>query len=289
MGEREATARAREVGDLLRQIREPMHLTTADVANRLGWSASKVSRVERGATGVSPVELVRLAAHSGADLGQIDYLLDECREVVPPGYWLTNRFASLIFHESTADSSASYDPLVVPGLLQTEDYAKALISNEGLRAGVTRHLVNVRMERQHLLHSREFEFFIHEQALRLRVGGNRVMNEQMLKLVLLAEQPKITIRVVPAARGERGVFGGYFVLFRYARHNPLVYLGVLPAGLFLEDPDYVAGYEQLLTRMSDIALGRGESRELLAALASKFDRPEDPPDVPDRLAEEHLQ
>jgi transcriptional regulator with XRE-family HTH domain len=119
MGERESTARAREVGDLVRQIREAGGLTTTDVGDRLGWSSSKMSRVERGATGVSPVELVRLAAHSGADLTDIDFLLDWCRDVVPPGSWLTNRLGSLIFHESTATSSSSYDPLVVPGLLQT--------------------------------------------------------------------------------------------------------------------------------------------------------------------------
>jgi transcriptional regulator with XRE-family HTH domain len=279
MGEREAPARAREVGDTLRQIREATDLTISDVAERLGWSTAKVSRVERGAAAVSPVELVRFAAHCGAHIEDIDVLLDWCKEVVPPGYWLSDQFASLIFHESTADYSSSYDPLVVPGLLQTEDYATALFGAK---------YAGMRMERQRLLNRRGFEFFVHEQALRLPVGSNRVMNEQMLKLVLLAAQPRITIRVVPAAPGEYAMFGGEFVLFRYSGSRPLVFVAIHPAGLFLEDHDYVTQYQGLLSRMSEVALGRGESRELLAQLASEFDRPEDSRDVVDHLAKEQF-
>lgn len=128
-----------------------------------------------------------------------------------------------------------YDPLVVPGLLQTEEYATALI-------GADRpELVAARMERQRLLHRRGFEFYIHEHALRMPVGGNRVMNEQLLKLVLIADQPKITILVLPAMLGVHAVFGGAFVLFSYSGHRPLVYLP--SAGLFLEDKDRVGWYQ----------------------------------------------
>ena len=142
------------------------------------------------------------------------------------------------------------------------------------------------MARQRLLHLRGFEFYIHEQALRLPVGGNQVMNEQMLKLALIADLPKITIRVVPIALGERGMFGETFVLFRYRTSSALVYLDT--AGLFLEDHDLVTKYQERLTGLTDVALNRGESRELLATLASEFDLPEDSRHVPDRLAKEQL-
>lgn len=287
MGERETTARAREVGNLLRDIREAKNLTVSEVAERLGWSVSKVSRVERGVAEIDPAELVRYAAHCGAVLGDIDHLVDWCQEVVPPGYWLSKRFASLIFHEATASLSSSYDALVVPGLLQTEEYATALIKQEGLEPHITEFHVRVRMTRQHLLHHRPFEFFLHEQALRLPVGGNRVMNEQMLKLVLLTNQPRITIRVVPIRLGERAHFGPSFVFFRYTGGGPLVYRDGIPSGLFVEDREYVTKCHELLGDMSEIALGRAESREVLAALASEFDQPEDAPD--DHVAEEQLQ
>jgi transcriptional regulator with XRE-family HTH domain len=277
MGERETTAWAREVGSFLRELREVVGLTALDVAERMGWPTDKVHRVERGATEVSPVELVRFAAHCDAPAGDILTLFKRCEELVPAGYWLSARFASLIFHESTAAFSSSYDPLVVPGLLQTEEYANALIG-EGFG--------RMRTDRQRLMARRGFEFFIHEQALRLPVGGNAVMSEQMLKLALIADQPKITIRVVPIALGERGAFGGEFVMFRYTGSSPLVYLE--SAGLFVEDHDFVAKYRNRLASISEVALGRGESRELLAALASEFDLPEDSRDVPDHLAKEQL-
>jgi transcriptional regulator with XRE-family HTH domain len=289
MAEQPTTARGREVGSKLRAIREAWGMTLTDVADRLGWSPSKVSRVERGITGVSPVEMVRYAAHCGGNLEDIDYLLDWCKKSVTPGYWLSDRLASLIFHESTAVWSASYDPLVVPGLLQTQDYATALIGNERLAPGVAEFRAKARMDRQDLLRSRPFEFYIHEQALRVPVGGNRVMNDQMLKLVLITDQQRITIRVVPTALGARGVLGAPFVFFRFKGSGPLVYLDGMPAGLFVEDRIYVAGYRDLLVEMSDVALGIAESREVLASLASEFDQPEGPPDVPDHLAEEQFQ
>jgi hypothetical protein len=113
------------------------------------------------------------------------------------------------------------------------------------------------MERQRILQGRPFEFHIHEQALRLPVGGARVMNEQPLKLTLVADQARITIRVVPCRLGD--------------------------------DREHGSRYQENLAAISEVALGRGESGELLAALASEFDRPEDSCDVPDGLAEEQLQ
>jgi transcriptional regulator with XRE-family HTH domain len=280
MGERESTARAREVGSHLRQTREAAGLSLADMAERLGWSQSKVSRLERGAAEAIPVEVVRFAAHCGTGIGEVDSLLDWFREAAPPGYWLSDRLSSLIFHETAAHFSTSYDPLVVPGLLQTEDYATALIGPK---------FAELRMERQRLVHRRGFQFYIHEQALRLPVGGNRVMNEQMLKLALMCDQPTITIRVVPIAMGAQAALGAPFVLFRYSGGNPLVYLEHQFNGFFVEDYDHVSRYQGHLNKLTDVALNRGESRELLAALASEFDLPEVSRDVPDHLAKEQLQ
>lgn len=287
MGERIGAARARELGDELRQYRELLGISSEELAKRLGWSASKVSRIEHGITGMSEIDVVRYAAHCGLAHDHIDALLEMCREPGPPGYWLSRRLSSLIFYETTASSSVDYGPLAVPGLLQTEEYATEFIAAAGLKPAFVKYWVDMRMERQLALHSREFAFYIHEYALHLPVGGNRLMNEQLLKLVLLGEQPQLTIRVVPAALGARSYFGPEFVLYGYARHRPLVY--VPSVGLFLEDPGEVTRYQEKVAGLSEMALSRGESREWLAALASEFDRPEDSPDGPDTLAEEQLQ
>jgi transcriptional regulator with XRE-family HTH domain len=276
----------RELGNELRQFREGLGIPGYVLADRLGWSATKVSRIENGLTSASEIDVLRYAAHCGVGAESIDGLLEMCREPGTSGYWMSNRLSTLILHETTAVSSASYSPLAVPGLLQTQEYAAELIAAEGLDPALVKYWVETRMERQLGLNGRPFQFFIHDQALRLPVGGNQVMNEQLLKLVLLAEQPHVTIRVVPAALGARSIFEGEFVLFHYGEHRPLVYLPSV--GLYLEEPGQVTGYREKLTRLSKVALDRGKSREKLAALASEFDRPKDPSDVPGNVAEEQL-
>jgi transcriptional regulator with XRE-family HTH domain len=280
MGEHMSPAQARELAEELRNYREILGVPAYELANRLGWSASKLSRVEHGLSPISEVDVVRVGAHCGISAEGIEALLDLCRDPGAPGYWLSKWSSTLVFAENTANYSASYDPLVVPGMLQTEEYAAALIGPD--KPG----WVQVRMERQRLLNARPFEFFIHEQALRLPVGTNRVMNEQLLKLVLVAEQPTVIIRVVPAALGAQSMLGGEFVLFGYGNHPPLVYLG---HGFFLDDKEQLAKFHNKLGRLTEVALSEGESREMLAAMASEFDRPEVPPDAPDAVAEEHIQ
>jgi transcriptional regulator with XRE-family HTH domain len=286
MAERMGAAQARELGDELRQYREMAGITGHVLAARLGWSVSTVSRIENGLTRISEIDVVRFAAHCGLRADDMDSLLALCRDRGAPGYWMTSRLSTLVLQETVAASSVSYDPIVVPGLLQTEEYASELIGTEGLDPGIARHRVLMRMERQRALHSRPFEFFVHEQAVRLPVGNSNVMNEQLLKLVLLAEQSQLSIRVVPAVLGARSVFEGEFVLFRYGGHEPLVYLD--SPSIYLEGVTHVARYEAMLTRLSEVALNKGESREWLAAVASEFDQPEDSRDAPDYLAKEQL-
>ncbi|MGH3763095.1 helix-turn-helix domain-containing protein [Actinophytocola sp.] len=287
MAKRMGAAQARELGDELRRYREQAGISGHVLADRLGWSVSTVSRVENGLTRISEIDVVRYAAHCGLDADDMDLLLSLCRDRGAPGYWMTHRLRTLVLQENAAESSESYDPLVVPGLLQTEEYATELIGVEELEPTIARHRVWMRMERQRVVHGRPHSFFVHEQALRLPVGSSRVMNEQLLKLVLLAEQPHVSIRVVPAAPGARSMFGVGFVILRYSGHDPLVYLD--SANIYLEGFAHVAKYANKLTRLSEVALSKGESREWLAALASEFDRPEDSPDAPDHLAKEQLQ
>lgn len=183
---------------------------------------------------------------------------------------------SLIYHEATADRSASYEPMVIPGLLQTQGYARALIARTpGWSQETIEAAVRLREERQEILHRPSpgrFTFYVHERALRLRVGSAAIMHDQLLKLVLLAALPHVTLRVLPEIAGDRAVFGGSFRLFEYREHNPLVYLDHPWTGLFIEEPDFVAGYRKLLPRISSVARDEGQSRVLAAELADALDR-----------------
>lgn len=227
-------------------------------------------------------------AHCGAKKEDLDELLPLCRNA-DRGFWLKERLRSLIFHESRAVPHQQFESLIVPGLLQTEGYARALITRE-LGPFEAPGAVDVRMRRQRVLHDEvrpvDATYYIHEQVLDLPVGGNRVMNDQLLHLVLLSDRPNISIRVVPRSLGERSVFGCEHVLYYYREHRPLLYQENGITGWFIEDIEYVFKGQGMMTRLAQVALDEDESRVLLATMANKYDRVDS--DAPDHLAEEHL-
>lgn len=159
--------------------------------------------------------------------------------------------------------------------MQTEAYARALITAERGPFEAP-DAVGVRMHRQQILHDDhrpiDTTFYIHEQALDLPVGGNQVMNEQLLQLVLLSDRPNISIRVVPRSLGERSVFGGGNTVFYFREERPLIYQENGFTGWFIDDIEYVFKGQGMMTKLATVALGEDESRELLALKANKYDR-----------------
>lgn len=294
-----ATACYRELGKELRKRREAAGLSGRGLAREIEWSLTKISRIENGQYNLRVEDMIHYLGCCGVYPVQAKELVPLCHEaerdqgywLSPHGQWLPDSLRSLIYHESTADSSTTYEPQLVPGLLQTADYARARIAGERWRDpdDIDRS-VRIRLERQRILHvphPAPFFFFVHEQALRLRVGSAAIMHDQLLKLVLLAALDHVTVRVVPSSAGERSAFGGPFVLFEYAKHRPLVCLDNHATGLFLEDRDYVEPYRALVPAIAEVALDGGQSRELIATLASGYDQRSER-DADYRLEEEQL-
>jgi transcriptional regulator with XRE-family HTH domain len=291
MGDLTTTACYRELGAELRRVREAAGLTEAELSDRLGWSASRISRSERGYVRLSEIDVIVYLAFCGiyGIYGSDQRAM--CREAEPkPGYWirrhdtgLPEATRSLIYHESTASASTSYEPEFVPGLLQTEGYIRALTVGQWPNWDVE-FAVRIRQDRQQVLHRprpAQFTFFVHENALRLTVGDPAIMHEQLLALLLLDGLPQVAIRVVPASAGTQAMLGGSFRLLEYTEHQPLVYLDGPATGLFLEDREYVDDYRALIPTIANLALNEGQSREWLAALASEYDRERaDPDDFP---------
>jgi hypothetical protein len=166
--------------------------------------------------------------------------------------------------------------MVTPGLLQTSRYARLWIERSpGLSQEDIDGAVRLREERQQILHRptpNRFIFFVHEQALRLQIGGRAVMHEQLLKLLLMAGLPHVSLRVLPALAGERALFGGPFQFFEYGGHQPLVYLDHACSGAFLEDEGFVAEYRRLLPVVRSVALDEAKSRVFIAELADALDQ-----------------
>ncbi|WP_406353078.1 helix-turn-helix domain-containing protein [Streptomyces sp. NBC_00658] len=205
----------RKVRLALRTFRKKVGLNQPDVADALSWSPSKVIRIEGGSVGVSVTDLRALL-----DLYQVDdakirqELEDSTRGSRRPPWWspykevVDPQFAIYLGFESTADALYAYHPTYIPGLLQTEDYTRALLekrySPERLDA-----VVGLRGERQERLlrgdDKPELKFLVDEAALRRWIGGPAVMRDQLQHVKSVAGQPHVTLGVVPFAIGAHPV------------------------------------------------------------------------------------
>jgi hypothetical protein len=167
-----------------------------------------------------------------------------------------------------------------------------MISQDSWRTGTNvEFCVRARLDRQQVIRRSippRFDFFVHENALRAQVGEVGTMHEQLLTLVLMSGLPSIMIRIVPHSVEGSGAFGGAFRVFRFADHQPLVYLDAYIGGFFLEDQTFVDNYRQLVPAIADVALDEGQSREFLAALAGEYDRESEQLDAHERVEKEQL-
>lgn len=289
---RTTTARYRALGDELQKRRHSAGLTREQLARRTGWSSARIFRIEHGQSEISAVDVVHFLGQCGFYHPQILDLIAEFRDaetrhdywLTPSERWLEESVCSLIFHESTASTSVSYEPHVVPGLLQTENYAREMIRLYDARGAedLEAH-VRARRERQRILRRSRparFTFYVHENALRLPVDSAAVMQEQLLSLMFVDGLPHVSVRVVPATT----TFGGAFRLMRFPADKPLVYLDCVVAGLFVEDKEYVSHYQALIPVIAAAALDEGQSRLFIADLADEYDRGS----AGDRVEEEQL-
>ncbi len=278
MHDREPTIRSRELGDGLRQAMKAAGLDQLGVAQKLRWSQSRVSRLLSGKRGGTEVDVSAFLAVVQVTGAERDRLLGICREQNTLGWLqqhgtrLPKQLRTLIDHENKAVTIDDFQAALVPGLLQTTDYARALIREmDTTPADETEDRVAARLGRQSLF-GRErparFTFYIHELVLRLPVGGPAVMFEQLEHLLRKATRPYLTLRVVPAALGGYAAAAGSFTFMEFAEFRPVAYLESQTACLFLEKPEEIAAYRRILGLLAQTALSEGESAELIATLAT---------------------
>jgi hypothetical protein len=162
----------------------------------------------------------------------------------------------------------------VPGLLQTPDYARALISRViTVPTDEVEERVAARLARQELFGrgtGARFGFFLHETALRLPVGGAAVLSDQLHHLLRMSVRPPITVRVVPAAVGAHAAVNGSFRLMEFPEFHPVVYLESDTTALFLEKREQVTAYRRILGALAEVALDEGHSRDLIATVAQEL-------------------
>ncbi len=246
------------------------------MAEVLGWSEAKISKLEHGTRRTGDFDIGRMTGHCGVDDATFQRIAALAAEqergcvVRPHAVGMPDSLRCLILHERTADAIRSYEPMVVPGLLQTREYARAVHGPHARESSV-----QLRMDRQTILHGPsgpDSEFFIHEAALRCPVGGPQVMYEQMVSLAMSSNSARLRLRVVPFSAGNDPVLWASFAHMSYLEHPAVTYAETGPVSLFLETPEATRAYEQSLAVLARLALGREESQSVFVQWADRYDR-----------------
>ncbi|MET7393121.1 helix-turn-helix transcriptional regulator [Dactylosporangium sp. NPDC005572] len=274
------TLRRRQLGMELRRLREAAHVTIDQVAETLECSGSKISRIETGQTGVTPRDVRDMLDIYGVDPEYADQLLKIAREARQKGWWqlygdvLTGAYVGL---EAAADHIRSYEALVVPGLLQTEEYAQAMIhaARPDISATEVEKRVRVRMGRQSLLTQDDpidLWVVLDEAVLRRPVGGRAVMRRQLEHLSQSAAWPNVTLQVLPFSAGAHAGMDGTFTMLLYdeSAGQNFVFASNAAGGLFLEKDDELQRYGFIFDYLRANALRPDESVSMIEKLTKEL-------------------
>jgi transcriptional regulator with XRE-family HTH domain len=273
---RPPTVRERRLAAELRRLREASALTLEEAAERLGWSKTKLSRIENVFRRVDVPEVEGLLELYGVTGERYEALIKFTRTVGQRDWWdtesLRTDYATYIGLEAEAEALSCYSMGVIHGLLQTEEYAHHVIQAALMRteppAAVGR-AVAVRAARQAVLTERDqplrFWSIIDEAVLNRVIGGKEVMRAQYERLLKLAERPNVTLQVMPASAGAHpGAIGSFSLLHFPEQYFPdVVYLENMTGALYIEDENQVHMHTLALEQLQAIALDPDESAKLL--------------------------
>jgi transcriptional regulator with XRE-family HTH domain len=276
---RSPTIRRRRLGAELRRHRDGAGVTIDVVADRLGCSPSKVSRIETGHTSATPRDVQDMLDIYGVHGTEAEELVQIAKEARQKGWWhpfstvLTGAYVGL---EAAAKSIRAYEQQVVPGLLQTDRYAIAMI--RAARLGDTdqeiEQRVRVRMARQALLIQDDpidLWVVLDEAVVSRPVGGDEVMRDQLVHLARMSELPNVTLQILPFAAGAHAGMDGTFAILDFpdVEDPDVVFAENATGGLFLEKTDELRKYNSIFETIRATALSPEESRNMIAMLAEE--------------------
>ncbi|MFG2722669.1 helix-turn-helix domain-containing protein [Streptomyces sp. NPDC048416] len=276
------TVRRRRLGQELRRLRELKGMTAEEVAERLLVSQSKISRLENGRRSISQRDVRDLCGvYEVEDHRIVDSLMQMAKDSRQQGWW--HAFGDIPYSvyiglETDAASLRVYDPQVVPGLLQTRQYAEALIAGalpETAQSDVEKR-VNVRLRRQERVKAAENPLrlwvVIDEAALRRRVGDRQLMINQLESLIEQSQLPHVTVQVLPFSMGAHpGINGQYAILeFPDASDSSVVYIEGITSDLYLEKANDVQKYSVMYEHLRAQALNVDQTREFITAIAKDY-------------------
>jgi len=280
------TVRRRRLAAELRGIREDKGKSGDAVAAALKWSPSKISRYERARTGLRPREVERLLDYYQITGPRRELLLGLAEDAAQKGWWeefadsLSEDYQQFIGLEHEATSIAIWHVDVVAGLLQTEAYARHIISSysrvEPVAPGLIGRMVKVRMRRQQVLDREDLQLSVvlDESVLKRRIGDEQVMYEQLRRLALEADRPNLTVQILPLS-ARHTVFGESFVVFGFrddddAMLPDVVITEQLRNSVTLEGERETYLHRIAFRTLSEASLDPAESRALILETAESY-------------------
>ena len=280
MTNRETTAQLRELSAELRRIREGTGSSQDAMARSLGWTPSRLSRLETGVLGTTPVIVASLLTACKVTGTEYDRILALSTNVLdrswlrsPTGPVRSDR-QSLTRHDTAAARIIEYAPLSIPELLQTEPYFRAVLTAAALTPDdLVEDTVHAHRSRQATVNQTDppiaLTFYIAEHALRTQFDTPQTMLYQREAMLTASRQAGYTIRVVPDSLAPAGLLGGPFRLLEYADDLPAVQLTTHTATVFLQERADIATYRELIARFHSLALDEAHSRDLLLELTAR--------------------
>lgn len=263
----------------LRRARDAAGLRQADVAHAMDWSPSKVIRIERGDVNVSTNDLKALLNHYGVkDKGRVSGLLELARSARGASFYdqytdlLKPGFKDYLAYESSASVIRQYDTVLVPGLLQTEEYARAILEHIfGFNKDDVDKAWEVRQHRQEAVDRDDpplMLFIVDEAALRRNVGRGRVMIHQLERIKESAAEPHINVQIIPFVRGAHPGMSGNFIMLEFSdpHLDDLVHLEGVNQITIRDDTELIAEYLDRFESLQRLALPEEESMEFIDML-----------------------
>jgi transcriptional regulator with XRE-family HTH domain len=272
------------LGAQLRRLRESANISREDAGYHIRASGSKISRMELGRVSFKERDITDLLEFYGVtDTTERDSLIQLTREANATPWWqkyqdvVPDWFGVYVGLEEAAQLIRLYEVQFVPGLLQTEEYARAVVVQgaPGIEPDEVERRVAVRVGRQKLLtrdNPPRLWAVVDEAALRRPMGGRDVLAAQIERLMDAVSEPNITLQVMPFRYGGHGAEGGAFTIMRFPEADlpDMVYMEYLTGALYLDKPDEVERYAAVMERLSVAGTSPERTREILTTVLKEI-------------------
>jgi hypothetical protein len=258
------------VGRLLRWAQETAGLNGLQLAAKLHWSPTKLSRTLTGFRPPLDIEVATILGLCGVTGKERDRVLRLCYPQEDSGFRLPQdeQWSVFLTHAKDAVHLVDVQPLIVPWMLQTADYTRALFSDDVVVPDEQEVQVAIRRGSLDLLGLPQVDVLVYEWALRTPISDMSVMSEQLHHLLRMSVRPSVSMRVVPLGRGVQAGRHGQFTLLGYADCPSVLYREDHCSGALLDEQEVVDTYRSVAKHLDTIALDEQQSRELIAHIAT---------------------